>query len=85
MQVSQGINTVFAGGKDNQIFIGGQGYRRKRPLGQIGGVIGQKVAFEGGVAVAGVNDFDPVAEVAVLVCQGDIITGHKLGDAQNRG
>ena len=80
VELAAGGAAVFVGGPDDEVVAGVEGDGGEGPAGGEGGVVGEGPAFEIDWGGGGIVDFDPVAEIAVLVGSDRVVVGHEFGD-----
>ena len=79
------VGAILFRSEHDQMLVGLNGHIGKLPLGEIRRIVGKKPSVQTGRSRGGVEDFNPIGTLAVLVVQGPIIIRHELGDENTRG
>ena len=80
MELIAGRAAIFVRCPDDEVVARVEGDGREGPASGEGGVVGERPALEIDWGGGGVVDFDPVAEVAILVGSDRVVVGHEFGD-----
>ena len=80
VELLAGDGSIFVGGEDLEVAIGGDGDGREGPLIQVSGVVAEEVAVEVLSSRGGVSKLDPVGRGVVLIEGAGDIDGQDLVD-----